>query len=172
MSEREARRLRVHDRRSWHLAFVAIALLLSACATVALRNPPRIDITAVALDRVEGPDAYFTIDLTLTNRVDHPIAIDALDATLSIEGEQIAQAKLASGPVHLDASGTATAQMSARTGMDAILRAIAAAMRRGATLLAPGARPVLHYTLEGSATLGGGGRFPFSKSGELGERKP
>jgi hypothetical protein len=158
-------------RPASRLALAAMALMLAACATVALRNPPRIDIDAVALDHVVGPDAYFTIDLTLTNRVDQPIAIDALDAKLSIEGEQIAQAKLANGPVHLDANGTANAQMTARTGMDAILRAIAAAMRRGATLLAPGARPVLHYTLEGSATLAGGGRFPFSKSGELGEHR-
>jgi hypothetical protein len=30
---------------------------------------------------------------------------------------------------------------------------------------------VLHYSLQGSATLAGGGRFPFSKSGELGERQ-
>lgn len=154
------------------LVFVAIALMLAACATFAVRNPPHIDVTAVSLDRVEGPDAYFTVDLALTNRVDQPIAIEALDATLAIEGEQVAQAKLANGPVRLAANGTASAQMNAHSGMDAILRAVAAAMRRGATLLAPGARPVLHYTLEGTATLAGGGRFPFSKRGELGERAP
>lgn len=154
------------------IALVAITLMLAACATVALRNPPQLDVTAVALDHVSGPDAYFVVDVMLTNRADQPITIDALDAKLSIEGEDVAQAKLASGPVHLPASGTANAQMTAHTGMDAVLRAIAAAMRRGATLLAPGARPVLHYTLQGSATLAGGGRFPFSKSGELGERKP
>jgi len=146
--------------------------MLAACASVVLRNPPRLDVTAVALDRVQGPDAYFTVDITLTNRVDQPIEIDALDATLQIEGEQVAQAKLVDGPVRLPANGTASAQMSAHTGMDAVLRAIAAAMRRGATLLAPGAHPVLHYTLQGSATVAGGGRFPFSKSGELGERQP
>jgi hypothetical protein len=52
--------------------------------------------------------------------------------------------------------------------MDAILRAIAAAMRRGATLLAPRGRPTLRYSITGSATLGGGYRLPFSRSGELG----
>lgn len=164
-----------HSRNvGWPLRCLALALVtltLAACATVALRNPPRLDVTSVSLDHVDGPDAYFTVDVALTNRVDQPIAIDALDATLSIEGEEVAQAKLANGPVQLPASGTASAQMTARTGMDAVLRAIAAAMRRGATLLAPGAHPVLHYTLQGSATLAGGGRFPFSKSGELGERK-
>ena len=154
------------------VALVAFALTLAACATVALRHPPRVDVSAVALERVEGPDAYFTVDLALTNRVDEPIVIDGLQGTLAIEGGDVAQAKLANGPVHVPPNGTATAQMTAHTGMDAILRAISAAMRRGATLLAPGARPVLHYTLQGSATLAGGGRFAFRKSGELGERKP
>lgn len=150
---------------------LAFALLLGACATLTLRNPPNIDVTAVALDRVEGPDAYFSIDLVFTNRVDEALEIDALDATLAIEGEEVAQARLANGPVRLPAKGTANAQMTAHTGMDAILRAVAAAMRRGATLLTPGAHPVLHYTLQGSATLAGGGRFPFTKNGELGERQ-
>lgn len=150
-------------------AVLAAALLVAACATLTLRNPPGIDVTSVALDRVEGPDAYFAIDLVFTNRVDEALVIDALDATLSIEGEEVAQARLANGPVRLPAKGTANAQMTAHTGMDAILRAVAAAMRRGATLLAPGAHPVLHYTLQGSATLDGGRRFPFTKSGDLGE---
>jgi hypothetical protein len=59
--------------------------------------------------------------------------------------------------------------MLAHTGMDAMLRAVAAAMRRGATIVAPGARPTLRYSIEGSATLGGGYRMPFSRSGEIGE---
>ena len=163
---------RNHARLARRFALVAIVLaMLAACASVALRNPPRLDVAAVALDRVEGPDAYFTVDIVLTNRVDQPIEIDALDGQLQIEGEQVAHAKLVDGPVRLPANGTASAQMSARTGMDAVLRAVATAMRRGATLLAPGSQPVLRYTLQGSATVAGGGRFPFSKSGELGERQ-
>jgi LEA14-like dessication related protein len=163
---------RVRDPyRPRRLALGGLVLLLAACATIAVRNPPRLDVTAVALDRVEGPDAYFIVDIALTNRIDQPIDIDGLEATLGIEGEQVAQAKLVGGPVHIPPSGTANAQMTARTGMDAVLRAVASAMRRGATLLAPGAHPVLHYSLQGSATLAGGGRFPFSKSGELGERQ-
>jgi hypothetical protein len=42
-------------------------------------------------------------------------------------------------------------------------------MRRGATLVAPGARPVLHYALEGTATVEGGLRFSFARRGDLGE---
>jgi hypothetical protein len=145
------------------------ALLLAACASLALREPPRIDVASVALDRVEGPDAWFSVDVVLTNRVDRDLAIESLQGALAIEGEPIAQAALAGGPVRLPANGTANARMVAHTGMDAILRAIAAAMRRGATLMAPGARPTLHYTLDGSATLEGGIRVPFRREGELGE---
>src|SRR5690349_3527134 len=84
---------RARDRcRPRCLALGALVLLLAACATIAVRNPPRLDVTAVALDRVEGSDAYFTVDIALTNRIDQPIDIDALEATLSIEGEQVAQA--------------------------------------------------------------------------------
>jgi hypothetical protein len=159
-------------RRLASAAVLAVALVLGACATLALRNPPTIAVTAVALDRVEGPDAYFTIDLMFTNRVDQAVTIDALDGTLAIEGEDVAQAQLADGPVRLPPGGTAKARLTAHTGMDAVLRAVASAMRRGATLLAPGARPVLHYTLQGRAAVAGGGRFSFTKSGELGERAP
>ena len=64
---------------------------------------------------------------------------------------------------------TARAQLLSHTGMDSVLRAGAAAMRRGASLVAPGARPTLRYAIEGSATLNGGYRLPFSRSGEIGE---
>jgi hypothetical protein len=153
-------------------AVVFAALIVGACAAVALRNPPQVDVAAVALDRIEGPDAYFIVDLVLTNRTDAPLVVDALDGTLAIEGEGIAEARLIDGPVRLAPNATANAQLGARTGMDAILRAVAAAMRRGATLLTPGASPVLHYTLSGSARVAGGGRFTFNRTGELGERKP
>ena len=53
--------------------------------------------------------------------------------------------------------------------MDSVLRAAAAAMRRSASRVAPGVRPTLRYVIEGSATLNGGYRLPFSRSGEIGE---
>ena len=148
---------------------LALSSLLVGCAALTLREPPQIDIASVALDRVEGPDAWFTVGVVLTNRVDRALTIEALQGALAIEGESIAQATLVEGPVRVPPNGTANARMSAHTGMDAILRAVAAAMRRGATLMAPGARPVLHYTLDGSATIEGGLRVPFRREGELGE---
>jgi hypothetical protein len=151
---------------------VILALVLAACASLALRNPPRIEVVGVALDRVEGADAFFRVDLLLTNRLAEDVVVDELQGKLSIEGENIAQAALANAPVRIPANGSAPAEMTAHTGMDAVLRAVAQAMRSGATILAPGARPVLHYRIEGSARLAGGARFPFTRSGELGERQP
>jgi hypothetical protein len=143
-------------------------MLVVACAPMMLRNPPRIDIVGVQLDRIEGHDAYFVASVALTNEHDDEIVIDALQGSLAIEGESVAQAALASPPVRIPAHGTARAEMFARTGMDAVLRAVAAAMRRGATVVAPGARPTLRYTIEGTATLAGGLRLPFAKGGEIG----
>ena len=116
-----------------------------------------------------GPDAFFGVSVLLTNEHDDEIVIDALQGRLAIEGENVAQAALASSPVRIPAHGTARAEMVAHTGMDAVLRAVAAAMRRGATIVAPGARPTLRYSIEGSATLNGGYRLPFSRTGELGQ---
>ena len=154
---------------SFVLLFAASVLLLAACAGLPPRNPPRIDIAAVQLDRVEGPNAYFDVTVNLTNDGDDEIVITALDGRLAIEDETVAEAALVTAPVRIPAHGQARADLSSRTGMDSLLRAIAAAMRRGATITTPGARPTLRYSIEGSATLRGGYRMPFSRTGELGD---
>jgi hypothetical protein len=145
-------------------------MMVVACASFPLRDPPRIEILAVSLDRVEGPDAYFTIAATVANPRSDDMVIDALRGTLAIEGETIAAAALVTAPLRVPGNGSASAELAAHAGMDAVLRAVAAAMRRGATIVAPGAKPMLHYTIEGSATLAGGARVPFRRSGQLGER--
>jgi len=153
-------------------AMLACALMIGACASFAMRNPPRVEVASIALDRVEGANAYFIIDLALTNSADQEIAIDTVTGGLSIEGEKVAEASLVHGPVRLSPHGTAHAGLTARTGMDAILGAVATAMRRAAGLGTPGVSPALRYTLDATATVAGGGRFTFSCSGEIGERKP
>jgi hypothetical protein len=151
---------------------LAFALIVAACASLTLRDPPRIDVVGVRLDRVEGPDAYFSVDVMLTNPAAEEVVIGALQGTFAIEGENVAEAALVGAPVRVPGNGTASAELTARTGMDAVLRAIAAAMRRGATIVAPGASAVLHYTIEGSATLAGGMRVPFRRTGQIGEHRP
>jgi len=153
------------QRRSFAVLLVALA----ACASLPPRHLPRVDVVGVALERVDGPQAVFGITLQLTNDGDSDIVIDALQGTLAIEGENVAQATLTTPSVRVPAQGTARAEMRAQSGMDAILRAIAATMRRGSTLAAPGARPTLRYSIAGTATLGGGYRLPFAREGEIGE---
>ena len=150
-------------------ALVLSAVLLAACAGLPPRNPPRIDIVAVQLDRVEGPNAYFGVIVNLSNDGDEDIVVTALDSRLAIEDENVAEATLVAAPVRIPAHGQARAELSSRTGMDSLLRAIAAAMRRGATITTPGARPTLRYAIEGSVTLRGGYRMPFSRTGDLGD---
>ena len=149
------------------LAIVALAIL-NGCGALPPRNPPRVDVVGVELTRVEGPTAYFAVTLQLANDGDDVLVIEAMQGALAIESETIAEAALASAPIRVPAHGTARAELVAQTGMDAMLRAIAAAMRRGATLVAPGGRPSLRYSITGSATLGGGYRLPFSRTGEIG----
>ena len=148
---------------------LACAVALAACAAFGPRlTPPTITVTDVRLDRLESVDATFVAGIQIQNPNPQELAVEALDGTLAIEGETVATAAL-SAPVRVPANGSAAAEVVARTGVDAILRAAANAMRRlGA--LAPGASPTLHYALEGRARLANGVLVPFQRSGELGAR--
>jgi LEA14-like dessication related protein len=146
------------------IAALVVVLGVAACASMARIEAPKISVTSVELARLDGPDAYFDVTVQLQNPNQREMAVDALDVSLAIEGERVAQAALTS-PVRLPARGDATATLSARTGMDAVLRAAAAAMRRGAAL----STPTLRYMIEGEALIGTS-HYPFSRSGELGTR--
>jgi len=159
----------LRDPRS--LRTLACVALLAACTGLPPRNPPNVDVVGVQLDRLEGPDAYFIVTLNLTNNGDSDIVVRALQGRLSIEGEEVARATLTSSPLRIPAHGSAAAELTSHTGLDQLLRAVTAAMRRGATLVAPGGRPALHYAIDASATLDGGYRLPFSRSGEIGEKR-
>jgi hypothetical protein len=153
--------------RSFGTATAVIAL--AGCAAFGPRiTPPTVIVTDVRLDRVESVDAYFVAGVLLTNPNAQDIAVEALDGRLGVEGETVATAAL-SAPVRVPAGGTASAEIVAKTGIDAILRAVANAMRRlGAT--PPGGSPALHYVLEGQLRLANGVQVPLLRSGELGSR--
>ena len=153
--------------RSFAVAIAVIAV--GACAALGARiMPPTITVTDVSLDRIDSVDAYFVAGVELANPNSQEIAVDALDGTLAVEGETVAAAALAA-PVHVPAGGTASAQIVAKTGIDALLRAVANAMRRmgGAP---PGTSPALHYALEGQLRLANGLTVPLRRAGELGSR--
>ena len=95
--------------------------------------------------------------VTLTNPNEREVAVDALDATLSIEGEPVGDGARSSTPVTLPANGTADAQIVARTGVDAILRAVAArhATPRHTGSAGFGAAPRCATSLDGTARARG-----------------
>jgi LEA14-like dessication related protein len=153
------------------LVSVAACAALAACATLPLAHPPKIDVVGVGLDRVVGPDAYFSVVVSVSNPDDREVAIDALDATLSIEGQKIAQAELKT-PVRVPAHASATAELTAHAGMDAVLLAVAKAMQLGMRGGPTGSVPSLHYAIDGRARVNGGASVPFSKSGDVGKQAP
>jgi len=147
-----------------------LALATGACASFGPRiTPPTVTVNDVRLDRLEGATAYFVAAVTLDNPNDRELAVESLDATLTIEGEAVATAAL-TAPVALPARGTAPAEITARTGVDAILRAVASAMQRFGTGAAVAPSPSLRYTLEGRAKLANGLQVPFRRVGDLGAR--
>jgi LEA14-like dessication related protein len=142
---------------------------LAGCAALGPPiEPPRVTVVDVRLDRIDGPDAWFVAGVELANPNAQPISVSAIDATLSIEDQVVASATLTK-PVDVAANGTASAEVAAHTGIDAILHAVASAMRRmGAAV--PGTTPTLRYEIAGTARLASGLRIPFRRSGELGSR--
>lgn len=149
---------------------IAAVMLLAACATLVPGKAPRIDVVGVSLDRIVGSDAYFSVAVSISNPDDRDVVIEALDGTLSIEGQEVAKGDL-KAPVHVPAHGSANAEFSARTGMDAVLLAVAKAMQRGARTHPSAVPPSLHYLIEGRAKLAGGASLPFSRSGDVGGSK-
>ena len=160
----------MHAHRLRSVAMGGLALLVVACAAVGPRiTPPTVTVADVRLDRLEGVDAWFVAAVTLDNPNDRELAVESLDATLAIEDEVVATAGL-TAPVTLPAKGSAPAEIAARTGVDAILRAVANAMRRIGSGAGASPSPSLRYALEGRAKLANGLQVPFRRTGEVGSR--
>ena len=149
-------------------ALVAVALAAGGCAGFGpWLETPKVEVVGVRLDRVQDARAQFGVEVELVNPNARPLDVTAFDSSLAIEGEVVATAALVA-PVRVPANGRARAELAAQTGVDALVRAGIAAMRRGAAA-APGHGPSLAYTIEGSAIFNGGLRVPFVKRGELGQ---
>ncbi len=146
---------------------IALAFL-AGCAGFAQRiEAPKVDVVGVRLDHVEEARAVFGVDVDLSNPNPAPVDVAGFEAALAVEGEVVATAQLVA-PVRIPAHGTARAELAAVTGVDALVRAAVAAMRRGAVAV-PGHGPSLQYAIEGTAIFGGGLRVPFFRRGELGQ---
>src|SRR5215470_4707921 len=150
------------SRHLGRLFALALFGLVAACAIVPRPNPPEVEGAVVSLDRVENTNAIFRIVLDLSNPNPQPLTVQGLDVLMTVEGERVAGASL-TAPLTLPASGRGTAQLEARTSMDGFMRALGAAMLRGAFIN----NQTLRWAISGTLTLGGGWQIPISRSGEL-----
>ena len=148
------------------------AIVLAACATPRLTTP-RITVSAVNVDRITAAEANFTVALDLVNPNDRELAVDAIDAVLTIEGVPVGNAVLAS-PVRLPALGSAAAMLKARAGLPAVLRIGAEIAGRADAQRVSGGTTSVRFAVSGTAVLAGGLTIPFSRQGEirLGTAKP
>ena len=146
--------------------FIAATALLAACAGVPKLAPPSVAVSSVTVNRASAGFAGFAVVLSLANPNDRDIAVDAIDAALTIEGVPIGSAVLAA-PVRLPARGEAGATLDTRASLDAMARVAAQIALQADERRADPAGPVVRYTISGVATLEGGLAIPFSHSGEI-----
>jgi LEA14-like dessication related protein len=138
--------------------FVAAALLLVAgCAALAPRPlPPKVELAGLRVTRLAPADTRIRIALDVQNPNAYALAVSALDATVTVEGERFATATLAS-PVTLAATADTRVELEARTEFAAVA-AVADRVAR---------ERKARYEVAGSAVVQDGLRLPFAKRGEL-----
>jgi LEA14-like dessication related protein len=145
-------------------AAVGAFLLLAGCAAIPMLESPKATVAAVRLDALTGVEARFAVLVDLVNPNDRAIAVDAIDAELTIEAIAVGSARLV-GAVQLPPRGETTATLEVRTSWAHALRAFATGARR--TRGEANAYAGLRYAVTGSAALDGGRTIPFSRSGEF-----
>ncbi|CAG0975206.1 hypothetical protein BURK1_01441 [Burkholderiales bacterium] len=144
-------------------ASLVLTPLLAACAAFGPRLvAPEVTAAGVRDLRLALPEVRMTVDLVLANPNAVDVPLEALVASVSLEGERVAEATLAA-PVMLPANGTATVTLAARGDAAATLAGVGRAIGSGRTL---------RYEVAGEATLGDGRRFAFRRRGETGAGRP
>ncbi len=141
-------------------------MLMAACGDSSRLAAPRVTVDSVRLDRVTGTDATFVVILNVSNPNAREIAVDAIDASVTIENVPVGTANLQS-PLRLPANGDATATLQARAGISAVLRVGAEIGQRAQEQKGTGQATQVRYAVTGTATLEGGVPIPFSRSGEF-----
>ena len=147
------------------LSFVAAAAL-AACADAPRLSAPRVTVDNVRLERITGTEATFVVTLILANPNARAIAVDAVDATLTIEDVPVGNAIL-KAPLRLPANGEAQATLQARAGISSVLRVVAEMSQRAQEQKAAGQGTRIRYAVSGSAMLEGGWPVPFSRTGDF-----
>ena len=140
--------------------------VLAACADTPRLEAPRVSVDSVRLERITGTEARFDVNLNLSNPNAREIAVDAIDANVTIDDVPVGSATLKS-PLRLPASGNATTTLQARAGLSAVLRIAADFAQRAQEQKGTGQATSVRYSVSGTATLDGGWSIPFSRSGEF-----
>ena len=142
------------------------AALLASCAAGPRLVAPRVAVDSVRLDRIAGGEARFDVMLRLTNPNPRELAVEAIDASVTIDDVPVGTATLKE-PLRLPANGDATATLQARAGLAAVLRLAADFAQRAQEQKQTGQPTQVRYSVSGSATVEGGYAIPFSRSGEF-----
>ena len=142
------------------------AALLASCAAAPRLVAPRVAVDSVRLDRITGGEARFDVMLSLTNPNARELAVEAIDASVTIDDVPVGTATLKE-PLRLPANGEATATLQARAGLAAVLRLAADFAQRAQEQKGKGQPTQVRYAVSGNATVQGGYTIPFSRSGEF-----
>lgn len=148
--------MRMVSGSAWLTTRIVVAVFIAAaCATVQPKPlPPRVELESVRITTLRAPDARFVVTLAVENPNALDLALDALDATLVVEGERVVAGSLAA-PVVLAANGWTRVQIDTRMRLEAAL----IALDRFARL------PKVRYEIAGTAVVEGGIVLPFARSG-------
>ena len=138
-----------------HVLLAALGAALSGCATLQRPIAPEVIASRVRFVEVRLPEIRLAVELTLRSRNLLPMAIDALEATLSLAGVEVGRATLVQ-PVTLPAYGEARVELAVRADASPALSRLAAALGAG--------QPV-DYELAGTLRLADGTSWPFRRRG-------
>ena len=142
------------------------AVVLAACADAPRLERPRVVVDSVRLERMTGAEASIVVTLNLANPNAREIAVDAIDASVTVEDMPIGSATL-KAPVRLPANGEATATLQVRAGLAVVMQLAAEIARRAQAQNGSGEATRVRYAVSGTATLEVGPPLPFSRSGDF-----
>ena len=141
---------------------VALCAALGSCVSVPPRlAAPQIRAASVRVVVFDFPQVRLAMELTVHNPNARPIALEALDVALLVEGRQVARTSLVA-PVTLAAGEETRVALEASGHLGAALAGVARSLDRGSQ--------ALRYELEGTARLADGSQLPFRRGGVLAYR--
>ena len=135
----------------------ALVALVAGCAALPPKPlPPQVALETVRVARLTAADARIVVTLAVRNPNAYDLAVNALDASLALEGEPLLDGSL-KAPAVLAAGADTRIDVEVRT----TLAAVAAALDRLSR------RTTVHYDLTGTAVVQDGLTLPFARRGDI-----